>query len=66
MREGGGGEGGVEGAGEREAHMCHGACVEVSGQLLGVGSLLPFWALGIELRLPKLLQQAVLPTQPSC
>lgn len=46
--------------------MCHGACVEVSGQLLGVGSLLPFWALGIELRLPKLLQQAVLPTQPSC
>lgn len=48
-------EGGVEGAGGREAHMCHGACVEVSGQLLGVGSLLPLWALGIELRLPKLL-----------
>lgn len=34
--------------------MCHAVLVEVSGQLLGIGLLLPPWVLGIKLRSPGL------------
>lgn len=36
------------------AHICHHVHVEVRRQPFGVSSLLPLWALGIELRLADL------------
>ena len=37
-----------------QAHVCHIVHVEVRGRLLGASSLLPFWELGVELRLSGL------------
>lgn len=47
--------------------MRGGGLVIVRGRVLGIGSLLPLWILGIELSFIRLVgKQAMLPTQPSC